>query len=198
MPNVYWSSVLETDHAEVLFPNGKSFPCLEGFDIHLNQLDVVQKKTSMTRVLDFGSGMGRNTMHLFSFFQEVYTFDTSHMAEAFRNRVMQVRMSRPYLPEPVIHDDFFRVLDVNYDVVFDSVCFQHVHPLELLPKLYWLAIKAPFIMSFTRNYHDYTRGSVIKLVEKSRVWRKIDERFIRFIGGEAHYSVLYESTMLKR
>ena len=155
---------------------------------------------STKRVLDFGIGMGRNSEYLLSSFDEVYGFDTEEMIKAGKAIVNE---------KVKLISNFDKIKQQPFDLIYQSICMQHMPPNEVLYYLMCIAFMSPYFFSYTRTYNDFGRDfrnnmggvNMHKLIDSLNLFTlvkcSIKESEISQKMDETHYVALYKSNIFQ-
>ena len=160
-------------------------------------VSILKQNTSMTAVLDFGIGMGRNSGYLKSLYKSYKGYDTPPMLEnLLKNNLID--------KESLIFD-FSNIKNLTFDLVYESVVMQHMPPQEVLYVLTALSYHSPYLFSCTRSYNDFLRnfqerkgGVNIALLRKALncyepVYSSLPINEIESLTDETEYKILYKS-----
>lgn len=112
----------------------------------------------LDRVLDFGCGLGRNFPYLTTVARHVVGFDLPEMIARCRALATQ--------PVDRLEDDWTRLRDERFDLVFASLVLQHVDTDLCRAYLRDFARMAPHIYLLTRTDSDFG-GKVLQLVAET-------------------------------
>ena len=115
----------------------------------------------VTRVLDFGCGLGRNFPYLRTAAAQVVGFDLPEMIERGRRESVAG-------PGVTLSSDWEWVRRQRFDCAFVCLVFQHIQPGDLLRRfLPDLATMTPWLYVLSRGWSDFGRRSVFELVTAS-------------------------------
>ena len=112
----------------------------------------------LDRVLDFGCGLGRNFPYLTSIARSVTGFDLPPMIARCRTLATQ--------PVDRLEDDWARLREERFDLIFVSLVLQHIENDACLSYLHDFARMAPLVDLCTRTDGDYGRN-VLDLVAET-------------------------------
>ena len=112
----------------------------------------------LNRVLDFGCGLGRNFPYLTSIAQSVTGYDLPPMIARCRTLATH-HVDR-------LDDDWARLRDERFDLIFASLVLQHIETDACLSYLQDFARMTPVVDLFTRTNGDFGRN-VLDLVAES-------------------------------
>ena len=112
----------------------------------------------LDRVLDFGCGLGRNFPYLTSIARRVTGFDLPPMIARCRTLATQ--------PVDRLEDDWARLREERFDLIFVSLVLQHIENDACLSYLHDFARMAPLVDLCTRTDGDYGRN-VLDLVAET-------------------------------
>lgn len=112
----------------------------------------------LDRVLDFGCGLGRNFPYLTRIARSVTGFDLPPMIARCRTLATQ-KVDR-------LDDDWTRLRDERFDLVFASLVLQHIETDACVSYLHDFARMAPAVNLFTRTDGDFGRN-VLDLVAET-------------------------------
>lgn len=164
-------------------------------EIKKTSLDILKSNTTLTKVLDFGAGMGRNLSYLQSIAKYVFAFDTEVMISNLENT-----SNNKY--------DFktFNFEDLNkyapFDLIYECTVFQHMPPQEVLYRLMQMKFLTKYIYMTTRCYNDMFRNfknstggvNILKLIDSLNCFEivdvSIDKENASLLMDETHYSML--------
>jgi hypothetical protein len=119
-------------------------------DIPDECISILKENTSMTAVLDFGIGMGRNSEYLKSLYNTYIGYDTPPMLDNLLKNNLIKKESLVF--------DLGDLKDSVFDLVYESVVMQHMPPQEVLCVLIVLSYHSPYLFSCTRPYNDFLRN----------------------------------------
>ena len=158
----------------------------------------------LDRVLDFGCGLGRNFPYLTSIARSVTGFDLPPMIARCRTLATQ--------PVDRLEDDWARLREERFDLIFVSLVLQHIENDACLSYLHDFARMAPLVDLCTRTDGDYGRnvldlvaetgaydcGPCIEVVHdpgsnELRVVREVPIEEARRETASRHYEVLLRS-----
>jgi 2-polyprenyl-3-methyl-5-hydroxy-6-metoxy-1,4-benzoquinol methylase len=198
----YWKNFIHSSDKDVLCKDLHSSwdeqkkEYTEHTEIHSQMLNVIESNTSMNKVLDFGSGMGRNSKYLQSLFKNYYGFDLPEMIE-------NLSKIQPNLIN--LYSDWEKLKLEKFDLIYESVVMQHIPPQEIIYRLQCISYMSPYFVSWTRSYNDYLRdfqsqklGVNMACLIKSlgsfeMVSCTVDQETAMSKMDETHYKVLYKS-----
>ena len=112
-------------------------------------VQILKSETSMTNVLDFGVGMGRNSNYLKSLYKNYLGYDTPPMLKNLTER-------KVLSPNEFLYK-FEEIEKLKLDLVYESVVMQHMPPQEVIYVLNRISHNSPYLFSCTRSYNDYLR-----------------------------------------
>ena len=112
----------------------------------------------LDRVLDFGCGIGRNFPYLTSIARSVTGYDLPPMIARCRTLATHA-VDR-------LDDDWARLRDERFDLIFASLVLQHIETDACLSYLHDFARMTPAVHVFTRTDGDFGRN-VLDLVSET-------------------------------
>ena len=110
------------------------------------------------RILDFGCGVGRNTIALSNMYNSVFGFDLPSMIELIPEENKSENITYSY--------DWSTIRDLSFDCVLSSLVFQHIEDEELKNYLYDLSKMTDKMIMHSRTWIDHTETKVLDIVEK--------------------------------
>lgn len=107
-------------------------------------------------VLDFGCGIGRNSLALAKNFKKVFAYDLPNMINLVpeKNKISKIKYT----------SDWYDVKNNEFDVALASLVFQHIHDHELIEYLKDLSQITEKIVLGSRTWIDDTNSSVLDIV----------------------------------
>jgi 2-polyprenyl-3-methyl-5-hydroxy-6-metoxy-1,4-benzoquinol methylase len=119
---------------------------------------LVKLAESGKSALDFGCGVGRNSVALSKNFKKVFAYDLPNMINLVpeKNKTSKI----------IYTSDWERVKDNKFDVVLASLVFQHIHDQELVDYLKDLSQITEKIILGSRTWIDDTNSSVLDIASK--------------------------------
>jgi SAM-dependent methyltransferase len=155
--NDYWRTIAQQDDASVReailtgYLDGKPFT---------PYVPTIELPTPLTRVLDFGCGLGRNFPYLTAIARHVTGYDLPEMVD-------HCRAALPPDSTIALSADWQSVQSERFDLVFASLVIQHIEPAEARTYLESFAPMAPAVYLLTRGRNDFG-GSNLELVDQAR------------------------------
>lgn len=147
-------------------------------------INVITEKGT---VLDFGAGVGRNTIQLSKKFEKVYAFD-------FENMINMLRSTKAYRRRTNIEcfTDFDELVTRKVDAIFCSICLQHIYTVDLLNYLHAFRKMSTALYVFTRSYNDHNGHNMFQIL--TRFWKVADMygttlETLKNASGEDHYLI---------
>ena len=115
-------------------------------------------KGKMQYALDFGCGVGRNTVFLSKDYHKVIGYDLSNMLELVpeENKASNI----------FYESDWNNVKKFRFDLVLASLVFQHIEDAELDSYLLDLSQIADRLVLHSRTWIDHSGSQVLPIVEK--------------------------------
>lgn len=139
---------------------------LTGYVGELKDMPVYEDVMSLAKglvgsnqyALDFGCGVGRNTVDLAKTYEKVIGFDLPSMISLVpeENKLINI----------AYESDWFKVKKIKFDVVLASLVFQHIDDTELEDYLKDLCLIAEKLVLHSRTWIDHTSTEVLSIVEK--------------------------------
>lgn len=130
---------------------------LKDMPVYENVLKLIQADEGSNQyALDFGCGVGRNSVALSKIYYKVIGFDLPNMVSIVpeENKFNNI----------IYESDWNKVKEINYDLVLASLVFQHIHDDELNKYLSELNTKR--LVLHSRTWMDDTGTEVLTIVEK--------------------------------
>ena len=149
------------------------------------------------RVLDFGVGLGRNYGYLNELFYRVHGYD-------LRGMIVKA-IDLGYAEEFSLSCNWDEIKTFKYDLVYSSVCFQHLDIAELSSKLVDIADITEYLYINTRSYNDDGRDfknqtggeNVLDFIMKTNLFEvlycSIPTEEARLLKDETHFTVLFKT-----
>ncbi|CAB5218186.1 AdoMet_MTases domain containing protein [uncultured Caudovirales phage] len=135
---------------------------LTGYEGEFKDMPVYQEIINLVgscdKVLDFGCGVGRNTIALSNMANLVYGFDLPSMISLVPEENKSENI--------VYATDWDSVRELNFDCVLASLVFQHIDDEELKNYLYDLSKMTSKLVLHSRTWVDHTETKVLDIVEK--------------------------------
>ena len=139
---------------------------LTGYSGPLKDMPVYDEVMSLTKssvghmqyALDFGCGVGRNTVVLSKDYHRVIGFDLPNMLDLVpdENRLSNI----------IYEHDWNKVKKVEFDLVLASLVFQHIEDSELESYLQDLSQITDRLVLHSRTWIDHSASQVLPIVEK--------------------------------
>jgi 2-polyprenyl-3-methyl-5-hydroxy-6-metoxy-1,4-benzoquinol methylase len=108
-------------------------------------------------VLDFGCGVGRNSVGLSKNFKSVFAYDLPNMLDLVpeKNKLSNITYT----------SDWKKVISNKFDIVLASLVFQHIDDQELIAYLSDISKITEKIFLASRTWIDDTNSKVLDIVE---------------------------------
>lgn len=120
--------------------------------------EIISLVGSSDRVLDFGCGVGRNTIALSKINNFVYGFDLPSMLSL---------VPKENKSENIVYvADWNFIKELKFNCVLASLVFQHIDDEELKNYLRDLSIITDKLILHSRTWIDHTETKVLDIVEK--------------------------------
>jgi cyclopropane fatty-acyl-phospholipid synthase-like methyltransferase len=147
---------------------------LTGYTGEFKDMPVYDEVMSLTKssnehgqyALDFGCGVGRNTVALAKDYKKVVGFDLPSM--------LSLVPSENKLNNILYTSDWNTVKSFKFDVVLASLVFQHIDDIELHEYLEDLVKMTNKIVLHSRTWIDHSDSEVLPIVEKYFIIDSID------------------------
>jgi 2-polyprenyl-3-methyl-5-hydroxy-6-metoxy-1,4-benzoquinol methylase len=167
---------------------------LTGYTGEFKDMPVYDEVMSLTKgyegrsqnALDFGCGVGRNTVALAKDYENVMGFDLPSMLSLVpeENKLSNINYS----------SDWDSIKSSKFDVVLASLVFQHIDDAELEAYLEDLVKMTDKIVLHSRTWIDHSESKVLPMVEKYFIIdsiehtqdpnNPIDDHFIAVLKGK--------------
>ena len=135
---------------------------LTGYNGKFKDMPVYEEVISLIgsddRVLDFGCGVGRNTIALSKTNNLVYGFDLPSMISLVPEENKDENI--------VYSTDWDVVKELKFNCVLASLVFQHIDDEELKNYLRDLSVMTKKLILHSRTWIDHTETKVLDIVEK--------------------------------
>lgn len=134
--------------------------------------DEIKKLPAGSRVLDFGCGVGRNVIHYAANFPSLQFvgYDSDSMlrrADEFCR--LRYGSSAADIPNLSLRSNWELLASEEFDAVYATVVFQHIHPNQLALYLADIKRMSPLLMVYGRRSNDYGGESVWKTLEAAEL-----------------------------
>lgn len=126
----------------------------------------VPTENSKQYALDFGCGIGRNSVSLANLYHRVISFDLSNMIAMVpeENKLTNI----------IYSSEWDKVKTFEYDLVLASLVFQHINDEEL--NKYLSELKTEKLVLHSRTWIDDTFSKVLPIVEKYFIIESIENQ----------------------
>jgi cyclopropane fatty-acyl-phospholipid synthase-like methyltransferase len=139
------------------------------------------------KILDFGCGIGRNTIAVSKLYENAYGFDLDSMLSLVpkENKSSTITYT----------SDWNSINHLKFDCVLASLVFQHIDDNELESYLQDIANMTDKLVLHSRTWIDHSNSQVLPIVEKYFIIKDvtytrdpnnpIDDHFIAVLGKNA-------------
>jgi cyclopropane fatty-acyl-phospholipid synthase-like methyltransferase len=147
----FWQSLDKNNAADAILTGYKG--AFKDMPVYAEVLDLA---TGGSYALDFGCGVGRNTLALSKRYDKVIGFDLPNMIELVpdENKASNITYS----------SEWAEVKEISFDTVLASLVFQHIHDDELHE--YLKDLKTNKLILHSRLWMDDTNTQVLDIVNK--------------------------------
>jgi 2-polyprenyl-3-methyl-5-hydroxy-6-metoxy-1,4-benzoquinol methylase len=151
----FWESVTAKNAGDAI---------LTGYAGEFKDMPVYNEVISLTKssegnqqyALDFGCGVGRNTVALSKDYYRVIGYDLPNMLSLVPKENKESNI--------IYESEWDKVKTIQYDMVLASLVFQHIHDDEL--NMYLSDLKTNRLVLHSRTWMDDTGTQVLTIVEK--------------------------------
>lgn len=151
----FWESLVKENAGDAILTGYVGD--LKDMPVYNNVLDLAEGKDGYNQyALDFGCGVGRNSVALSEKYHRVISFDLPNMID-----IVPEENKRPNI---IYTSEWDKVKTVEYDLVLASLVFQHIHDEEL--NSYLSDLKTDELLLHSRTWMDDTGTEVLTIVEK--------------------------------
>lgn len=137
------------------------------------------------RALDFGCGVGRNTVEISKLYSTTYGFDLSSM--------ISLVPDQNKTPNITYTSDWDSIKDFSFDCVLASLVFQHIDDKELDLYLQDLNKMTNKLIVHSRTWIDHSGSQVLPAIEKYFILSSIDHTRDPNNPIDDHFIATFES-----